>query len=77
MAFMQTLSMFRDAVTRAQTRTGDRSISTDVDRTGKIRISSVTFNKKGKATIVPFTDYLPQDEALAYLNQMGKEEHQQ
>lgn len=70
MNMMQVMMQFRAATTEAQNRTGDKSISTDVKQ-GKIRISSVTFDKKGKATIKPFTDYLPFDEALAYLNGMG------
>lgn len=70
MNMMQVMMQFREATTAAQIRTGDKSISTDVKK-GKVRVSSVTFDKKGKATIKAFTEYLEINDALTYINGMG------
>jgi hypothetical protein len=61
---------FRAATKAAKERTGNQSISIDVKQ-GQVRISSVTFEKKGKSVISPITGYLSFDRALSYLNSMG------
>ncbi len=70
MNVMKIMAQFRTALTVAQEHTGDRSLSTNVKQ-GKIQICRVTYDKKGKSTVTPVTDYLPFDEALDYLNGMG------
>jgi len=72
---MSNFGDFRAAVKAAKERTGDKSISTDVKQ-GKVRVSSVTFSKNGKAAINPITGYLSFDDALNYLNSMGAQSHE-
>jgi hypothetical protein len=68
---MSNFAAFRTATKAAKERTGNQSISTDVKQ-GKVRVSSVTFDMKGKAKIDPITGYLSFDDALNYLENMGQ-----
>lgn len=67
---MATMMQFRAAVTEAQSRTGDKSISTAV-KNGKVQVCSVVFDSKGKSAVTPMSDFLGFDEALAYVNGLG------
>ena len=58
------------ATLAARARTGQKSIGTQVNEHGRIRVVHTTYNAKGSSTITPLTDWSTSDEAIAFLNQM-------
>lgn len=70
MNVMNIMAQFRTALLAAQERTGDKTLSTCAGA-GTVQICRVTFDSKGKSTVIPVTDFLPFDEALEHLNGMG------
>lgn len=64
---MQLMMKFRSALTGAQLRTGDETLSACVEK-GRVKICRVTYDAKGMSTIESITDYLPPSEALEFIN---------
>lgn len=57
------------ATNEARRRTQDKTIATQA-KNGMLQVIRVTYNAKGKATIVPVTDFLMHADAVEFLGQM-------
>lgn len=65
------LSLLQRATVAARTRTGDKTIATQV-KNGLIQIVRVTFPdvKRGRATVTPVTEFMNAEQALCSLEQL-------
>lgn len=57
----------REALIAARDRTRDESINVAV-KAGRYQVQRVTFDKVGRSTVTPLTEFISAEAAISYLN---------
>lgn len=64
---MASFHAIRAATIAAKDRTGDKSLATRVD-CGRFQLCRVTYDKKGRATVAPITEWIGAGALIGELN---------
>lgn len=66
---LQLMAALQKATAAARERTADKTISTQT-KDGKVQVTRVTYDAKGKSTVSPVSEWLDAADAVAYLDRM-------
>lgn len=64
---LQAFAPIQRATLEARARLGDKSIGTTIKQ-GRLQVVRVTYNAKGRSTVVPVSDWLAMPDAVKFLD---------
>lgn len=66
---LQQMVILQKATVSARTRMLDKTIATQV-KAGQVQITRVTYNNKGKSTVLPVSGWMSVTDAVEFLDRM-------